>query len=82
MAWSCFYTIWAIPVERPCISTGVEPEEESFHASFAYTILFALIVLAAIATWVVPAGVYNLNALGEPLPGASRGSVASGAHSS
>ena len=36
----------------------------------AYTILFALIVLAAIATWVIPAGVYNLNAAtGEPIPG-------------
>src|SRR3954471_18951533 len=35
----------------------------------AYTILFALIVLAAIATWIIPAGVYNLNAAGEPLPG-------------
>jgi uncharacterized ion transporter superfamily protein YfcC len=32
--------------------------------------LFALIVLAAIATWVIPAGVYNLNATtGEPIPG-------------
>jgi uncharacterized ion transporter superfamily protein YfcC len=28
-----------------------------------------LIVLAAIATWVIPAGVYNLNAVGEPIPG-------------
>jgi uncharacterized ion transporter superfamily protein YfcC len=28
-----------------------------------------LIVLAAIATWVIPAGVYNLNAAGEPIPG-------------
>ena len=26
-------------------------------------------MLAAIATWVIPAGVYNLNALGEPIPG-------------
>jgi uncharacterized ion transporter superfamily protein YfcC len=28
-----------------------------------------LIVLAAIATWAIPAGVYNLNAAGEPVPG-------------
>jgi uncharacterized ion transporter superfamily protein YfcC len=32
--------------------------------------LFGLIVLAAIATWVIPAGVYDLNAAtGEPIPG-------------
>jgi uncharacterized ion transporter superfamily protein YfcC len=35
----------------------------------AYTILFALIVLAAIATWVVPAGTYDLDEEGSPLPG-------------
>src|SRR3954453_13767076 len=40
-----------------------------FSLPSAYTILFALIVLAAIATWVIPAGVYNLNQLGEPIPG-------------
>jgi uncharacterized ion transporter superfamily protein YfcC len=28
-----------------------------------------LIVLAAIATWIIPAGIYNLNAAGEPIPG-------------
>ena len=50
-----------------------EPEPEQtggFRLPSAYTILFALIVLAAVATWVVPAGVYNLNATtGEPVPG-------------
>jgi uncharacterized ion transporter superfamily protein YfcC len=47
------------------------PEKKSrFTLPSAYTILFALIVLAAIATWVIPAGVYNLNATtGEPIPG-------------
>jgi uncharacterized ion transporter superfamily protein YfcC len=47
------------------------PEKKSrFSLPSAYTILFALIVLAAIATWVIPAGVYNLNATtGEPIPG-------------
>ena len=52
------------------VSAGAEPEGKSgFRLPSAYTILFALIVLAAIATWVIPAGVYNLNALGEPIPG-------------
>src|SRR6478672_513584 len=47
-----------------------EPVKSSrFTLPSAYTILFALIVLAAIATWVIPAGVYNLNATGEPIPG-------------
>jgi uncharacterized ion transporter superfamily protein YfcC len=47
-----------------------EPEEKhSFRLPSAYTILFGLIVVAAIATWVIPAGAYNLNASGEPIPG-------------
>jgi len=46
------------------------PERKSgFRLPSAYTILFALIVLAAIATWVIPAGIYKLNAAGEPVPG-------------
>jgi uncharacterized ion transporter superfamily protein YfcC len=40
-----------------------------FTLPSAYTILFALIVLAAIATWLVPAGAYDLNEDGEPIPG-------------
>ena len=40
-----------------------------FQLPSAYTILFALIVLAAIATWIVPAGRYDLNKQGEPIPG-------------
>jgi uncharacterized ion transporter superfamily protein YfcC len=35
----------------------------------AYTILFLLIVLTALATWVIPAGAYDLDADGEPVPG-------------
>jgi uncharacterized ion transporter superfamily protein YfcC len=47
-----------------------EPEQKSgFALPSAYTILFALIVVAAIATWIIPAGTYNLNAQGEPIPG-------------
>src|SRR4029453_9335048 len=45
------------------------PKKSRFTLPSAYTILFALIVLAAIATWIIPAGVYNLNAAGEPIPG-------------
>jgi uncharacterized ion transporter superfamily protein YfcC len=46
-----------------------EPEKSRFRLPSAYTILFALIVLAAIATWVIPAGMYTLNDAGEPIPG-------------
>jgi uncharacterized ion transporter superfamily protein YfcC len=47
-----------------------KPEKKSrFTLPSAYTILFALIVLVAIATWIIPAGIYNLNAAGEPVPG-------------
>jgi uncharacterized ion transporter superfamily protein YfcC len=56
--------------------TSVEPEagpeapkKGRFTLPSAYTILFALIVLAAIATWIVPAGDYDLTEEGEPIPG-------------
>jgi len=49
---------------------GGEPKHGGFSLPSAYTILFALIVLVAILTWIIPAGVYNLNATtGEPIPG-------------
>src|SRR3954451_19064662 len=55
------------------VAAVVEPEQQQKKSRFtlpsAYTILFALIVLAAIATWLIPAGVYNLDANGEPVPG-------------
>jgi uncharacterized ion transporter superfamily protein YfcC len=52
------------------VAAAGEPEKKSrFTLPSAYTILFALIVLAAIATWVIPAGIYNLNVAGEPIPG-------------
>src|SRR3954447_3020845 len=40
-----------------------------FSLPSAYTILFALIVVMAIATWIVPAGTYKLDKSGEPVPG-------------
>lgn len=45
-----------------------EPKKR-FTLPSAYTILFALIVIAAIATWLVPAGAYDLTDEGEPIPG-------------
>jgi uncharacterized ion transporter superfamily protein YfcC len=46
-----------------------ERKKGRFTLPSAYTILFALIVLAAIATWIIPAGTYKLNNKGEPIPG-------------
>jgi uncharacterized ion transporter superfamily protein YfcC len=56
--------------EQSVASPPAPEKKGGFTLPSAYTILFALIVLAAIATWVIPAGVYNLNATtGEPVPG-------------
>src|ERR687897_2467755 len=47
-----------------------EPEKKRrFTLPSAYTILFLLIVLAAAATWIIPAGSYELTKDGEPKPG-------------
>jgi uncharacterized ion transporter superfamily protein YfcC len=45
------------------------PEKKGFSLPSAYTILFVLIVLVAIATWIIPAGEYQLNEDGQPIPG-------------
>ena len=45
------------------------PQRSRFQLPSAYTILFALIVLTAIATYFVPAGVYDLDKEGAPVPG-------------
>ena len=55
--------------DEPMAPTREPKKKGRFTLPSAYTILFALIVLAAIATWVIPAGVYDLNASGEPIPG-------------
>jgi len=40
-----------------------------FSLPSAYTILFALIVVTALATWIIPAGRYALDPNGSPMPG-------------
>jgi uncharacterized ion transporter superfamily protein YfcC len=44
-------------------------EKKGFMFPSAYTILFILIIIVAIATWIVPAGQYEVNEAGEPIPG-------------
>jgi uncharacterized ion transporter superfamily protein YfcC len=56
------------------VQTAAPPEPATtkrsrFTLPSAFTILFGLIVIAAIATWVIPAGTYDLNAEGNPVPG-------------
>jgi uncharacterized ion transporter superfamily protein YfcC len=47
----------------------VEEGRRGFSLPSAYTILFALIVLVAIATGIIPAGRYDLDENGQPTPG-------------
>ena len=49
--------------------TAPAPARHRFTLPSAYTILFALIVLMAIATWIIPAGAYELDKNGAPIPG-------------
>ena len=46
-----------------------EAKKRGFRLPSAYTILFLLIVVVAALTWVIPAGRYDYNADGTPVPG-------------
>jgi uncharacterized ion transporter superfamily protein YfcC len=46
-----------------------EKAKKTFTFPTAFTILFILLVLIAAATWVIPAGSYDYNENGEPIPG-------------
>ena len=46
-----------------------EDKKKGFRFPTAYTILFLLIIVVAIGTWFVPAGSYEYNEDGEPIPG-------------
>jgi uncharacterized ion transporter superfamily protein YfcC len=45
------------------------PAKRGFALPSAYTILFILIVVVAALTWIIPAGRYDVDADGEPIPG-------------
>jgi len=49
------------------VETG--EEKSGFTLPSAYTILFGLIVVVALATWIIPAGRYALDPEGSPIPG-------------
>lgn len=49
--------------------TPAEEEQGGFKFPTAYTVLFILLILVVIATWFIPAGQYEKNEDGEPIPG-------------
>jgi len=51
------------------VAESAPPERTGFSLPSAYTILFALIIVVAILTWIIPAGVYTLDENGQPIPG-------------
>ena len=46
-----------------------EEKKSGFKFPTAYTVLFLLLILVVIATWFIPAGLYDKNEDGEPIPG-------------
>ncbi len=48
--------------------TEIKPKRK-FAFPSAFTILFLLLVLIALATWVIPSGSYDYDADGAPIPG-------------
>ena len=46
-----------------------EKPKKKFTFPSAFTILFLLLILIALATWIVPAGSYDYDADGAPIPG-------------
>lgn len=57
---------------QPSTSPPTEPgpaAARQFTFPTAYTILFALLVLIAALTWVIPAGQYDKDTNGQPVPG-------------
>ena len=44
-------------------------KKHRFHMPSAFTILFLLIALIAILTWIIPAGEYKVNSAGNMISG-------------
>ena len=58
------------PTASPAPPTSSEGSGgRGFALPSAYTILFALIVVMAILTYIIPAGEYELDENGQPIPG-------------
>ena len=55
--------------EQTTNEASVEEKKGGFKFPTAYTVLFLLLILVVIATWIIPAGQYDKNEDGEPIPG-------------
>ena len=53
------------------MASAALPQKKTRKFTFptAFTILFILLILVAIATWIIPAGQYQVDADGAPIPG-------------
>lgn len=51
------------------VNTAAPPARRKFSFPTAYTILFLLVILTALATWIIPAGSYDYTEDGKPIPG-------------
>jgi uncharacterized ion transporter superfamily protein YfcC len=58
--------------EETTNETSIEEKKGGFKFPTAYTVLFGLLILVVIATWIIPAGQYDKNEDGEPIPGSYR----------
>jgi uncharacterized ion transporter superfamily protein YfcC len=56
-------------VAEASASEAPQQPKRGFSLPSAYTILFALIIVVAVATWIIPAGQYDLDENGQPVPG-------------
>src|ERR671911_390106 len=66
---SDFQTSEQAAADRPEPPSGGVTRRHRFTLPSAYTILFSLIVVTALATWIIPAGTYALDPDGSPIPG-------------
>jgi uncharacterized ion transporter superfamily protein YfcC len=55
--------------EEATNEASIEEKKGGFKFPTAYTVLFLLLILVVIATWIIPAGQYEKNEDGEPIPG-------------
>jgi len=55
--------------EETTNQSSVKDKKGGFKFPTAYTVLFLLLILVVIATWIIPAGQYDKNEDGEPIPG-------------
>ena len=55
--------------EETTNEASVEEKKGGLKFPTAYTVLFILLILVVIATWIIPAGQYDKNEDGEPIPG-------------